>query len=413
MVAFSNPENDPLMKNGNGNYVYFCSGTAPPAKAIPAKRKIKRVAYSAGNHIQVLFQMHGSALPQVLPFCIVNVLWTCLIYHLQREGIADLAFKSGTGHTFMGLLVSFLVVSRSTISYHRFMEIRRHLAETYRSCREISQFTCVYTFKTKTPKAIEWRQDMAYRTILLLRVTMDTLRWSSENLSSWERSYNPEDKASRRLSSFSHGNRTLVDENFRASIMFSHILRELIMKHPEALGYTLHANEYRDLLHFVTAFNKAFHGFRVLIFTPYPFPLVQMTRMFLFFWVFSIPLVLVQQMESLWDTVVVVFFITFGFVGTEYVSMTLDDPFGNDANDIDEQGMAELVFEDIYFAICRTDGPVAAKKVRDRVLERYMLGRGLDCFHHDMQTSFWSEMQDDVSSFGSGGRGEDYPLNAV
>jgi predicted membrane chloride channel (bestrophin family) len=412
MVAFSDQENYPLMRNRNDSYEYHNSQTAPPAKAIPAKRKIKRVAYSAENHIQILFQMHGSALPQVLPFCIVNVLWTCLIHYMQVQGIADIVFKSGLGHSFMGLLVSFLVVSRSTISYNRFMEIRRYLAETYRSCREITQYTCVYTFKTQTPKAIEWRQDMAYRTILLLRVTMDMLRWSSENLSTWERSYNPQDKASRRLSAFSHGNRTLVDENFRAPIMFSHILRELIMKHPEALDYTMHANEYRDLLNFVTDFNKAFHGFRVLIFTPYPFALVQMTRMFLFFWVYSMPLVLLAEMENLWDTVVVIFLITFGFVGTEYVSMTLDDPFGSDANDIDEQGMAELVFEDIYYAICRTDGPASAKKVRDRVLERYMLGRGLDCFHHDMQTSFWSEMQEDVSSFGSGNHVEN-PLNAV
>jgi len=364
------------------------------------KKKIRRVAYSAGNHIQVLFQMHGSALPSVLPFCIANVLWTILVFTLKQHNWVDFSFKSGTGHSFMGLLVSFLVVSRCTVSYNRFMEIRHYLAETYRSCREIMQFACVYTFKTRTESAVNWRNDMAYRTILLLRITMDTLRWSSENQAQWEKSYQPQGRSTQTLNKFSHGARTELDENFRAPIMFSLILREVIMNHEEALGYRLHANEYRDLILLVADFNKAFHGFRVLIFTPYPFPLVQMTRMFLFFWVYTMPLVLITQLHSLTDTLMVVFLLTFGFVGTEYVSMTLDDPFGNDVNDIDEQGMAELVFEDVYLTILRTDGAEAAKRVRERVLERYRLGRGLDCFRSDMEGSFWADVGE-TSSLGS------------
>ena len=89
----------------------------------------------------------------------------------------------------------------------------------------------------------------------LLRITMDTLRWSSEHRENWERSYKPTDYTSSKLRKFSHGRRTMIDENFRAPTMFAQVLRETIMKHPEALGYTLHANEYRDLCHFVTDFN--------------------------------------------------------------------------------------------------------------------------------------------------------------
>jgi hypothetical protein len=276
------------------------------------------------------------------------------------------------------------------------MEIRRHLAVAYRSCREIAQFTCVYTFKTKSEKAKAWRREVAFRTILLLRVTMDALEWSSTEKDEWEEEYEFTDYGAsehfRLLSSFHHGKRTMVDENFRATIMFAHILREQIMMHPESLGYTLHANEYRDLLHFVTTFIEAFHGFRVLVFTPYPFPLVQMTRMFLFFWVYSLPLVLVEEMNSLWDTVIIISLITFGFVGTEYVSMALDDPFGDEANDIDQHGMALLVYEDIYLAIYRADGAASATALRDRVLARYKQGRGLDCYHDDLRSSaFWEQ----------------------
>lgn len=48
--------------------------------------------------------------------------------------------------------------------------------------------------------------------------------------------------------------------------------------------------------------------------------------------------------------------------------------------------MALLVYEDIYFAIYRTDGPGAAFALRERVLQRYKQGRALDCYRNDLKT---------------------------
>lgn len=377
--------------------------------------RVHRVSYTAQNHVQVLFRMHGSAFPQVLPFCIANVVWALTVILLKENQIVDLTFHSSVGHSFMGLLVSFLIVSRSKISYDRFMDFRRNLATTYDACREIAQFTTVYTFQTQTASAKQWRQDVCYRTILLLRVTMDALLWSSTEREMWEEEYFKYDKIKDRsdrdggggdgreegeydnnvsehffrFRSLTHGRRSMIDENFRAPISFSHVLRRTIMEHPEYLGYKMAVNEYRDLLNFVTVFNEAFHEFRLKIFTQYPFPLVQMTRTFLFFWVYSIPLTLLEEYR-VWSSVLIVLFVTFGFIGIEYVSIALDDPFGDDTNDVDEHGMALLVYEDIYLAIYRTDGPAAAYQLRERVLARYKQGRGLDCYRDDLKGyEFW------------------------
>jgi len=367
------------------------------------KRKIRRVLYSPENHLQVLFQMNGSVLPMVLPFCIVNTLWTVLAWYLQSRKIVDLTLQSSTAHSFMGLLVSFLIVSRCTVSYKRFMRIRNYLSEVYRCSREIVQHACVYTYDGvhASTEATIWRSDVAYRTIILLRLTMDTLRWSSEDRDHWERPYQPRKSSSHsshramisaELAQLAHGSRTEADENFRAPLLFSFLLREVVMKHPVALGYKMPVNEYRDLMGFITSFNQAFHGFRSIIFTPYPFPLVQMSRIVLFFWVYSMPLVLLNPLHNLLETVIIIFMATFGFIGTEYVSVTLDDPFGRDSNDFDKEGMAELVYEDIYLTIYRTDGPEAAKALRDRVLSRYQRGRSLDCFRSDLNGSIWENM---------------------
>ena len=251
------------------------------------RRKNSRISYSPQSHLQVLFQMHGSVLPQVLPFCISNVLWTCLVEGMKQRGWLDLTFKSTVGHSFMGILVSFLVVSRSRISYQRYMEIRRHLGEAYMACRELGHFSCLYTLDYDTEAARSWRAEVAYRTIVLLRVTMDVLDWSVTKKELWEttvddaaRKKNDSSPSNlpnhvRQIYSYHHGTRTLIDENFRAPLLLMYNVRETILLHPEYLGTKLATNEYRDLLHLVSAFNKAYHGFRDLVFTPYPFPLAQ------------------------------------------------------------------------------------------------------------------------------------------
>jgi hypothetical protein len=62
-------------------------------------------------------------------------------------------------------------VTRANITYARFMEASEYLSICYRSCREIMQHAAVLT-RDDSPEAIQWRQDVAYKTILLLRVTM-------------------------------------------------------------------------------------------------------------------------------------------------------------------------------------------------------------------------------------------------
>ena len=283
--------------------------------------RVHRVSYTAQDHIQVMFRLYGSAFPSVFPFVLVNVGWTFIVYWLKHHtSWADWTFHSSIGHSFMGLLVSFLIVSRSQISYTRFMDYRKLLAKTYQSCREIVQYTTVYTMYTRTIEAKQWREQVCYQTILLLRVTMDALLWSSTERYQWEDEYyrysiDRDCKSTRRgvtlnhsPSSFdgegeamnssdntvnnyvfngedddvsehffrfrnlTHGRRSNIDEHFRAPITSMHVLRTVIMEHPQYLGYKLAVNEYRDLLTFVSNFDKAFHGFRVLVFTPYPFP---------------------------------------------------------------------------------------------------------------------------------------------
>ena len=72
-------------------------------------------------------------------------------------------------------------------------------------------------------------------------------------------------------------------------------------------------------------------------------------------------------MTQLPALLILIFFITYGFVGLEYVSMELDDPFGDDPNDFDVRGLSEVVFDDIYIAIHDIDGKHAADNLRKNI----------------------------------------------
>jgi predicted membrane chloride channel (bestrophin family) len=105
--------------------------------------------------------------------------------------------------------------------------------------------------------------------------------------------------------------------------------------------------------------------------TPFPFPLVQMTRTFLFFYVFTVPFALLHDVSIPIAHCVVIFFLTYGFMGLEYVSIELDDPFGSDDNDFQNLRYAQTTFEDCYAIILQMDGPDWADKLRLKMHDPY------------------------------------------
>lgn len=50
------------------------------------------------------------------------------------------------------------------------------------------------------------------------------------------------------------------------------------------------------------------------------------------------------------------FFVTYAFIGLELVSIEMDDPFGDDQNDLDILSLYEKVFKDIIMCIEDIDG---------------------------------------------------------
>ena len=62
----------------------------------------------------------------------------------------------------------------------------------------------------------------------------------------------------------------------------------------------------------------------------------------MFLYVFTVPFVLLGDQSSILAHCFIVFVLTYGFVGLETVAIELDDPFGDDANDFDNEYVTDL-----------------------------------------------------------------------
>jgi len=170
---------------------------------------------------------------------------------------------------------------------------------------------------------------------------------------------------SRRLTT--HCDRSINDERLHAPLIYSGILRTEILSPRTSNcleGHNMTRIQEMVLLGRAAQFTAAYDELTKLITTPFPFPLVQKTRTILFVWLFTLPLSLLKDTSAPWESMIMIFFVTYGFLGLEYVSIELDDPFGNDDNDFDNLEMAQRVYEDIYITLFDCDGYEAAENLR-------------------------------------------------
>ena len=76
-------------------------------------------------------------------------------------------------------------------------------------------------------------------------------------------------------------------------------------------------------------------------------------------------IILCYTARRIWQYWQLIWFDDLAFIGLEYVSIELDDPFGSDPTDFDVLGLTQVVFQDIYICIYDADGDESAKKVKN------------------------------------------------
>ena len=308
--------------------------------------------HSSTNLWVVLFHVEGNILFRVLPFCIINCLLLALVDHFRKRD--NLGF-SPTGHGLLTLLVSFLVINKVNLAYERFREARHHVGNAFLQLRELNQLAICFSGVHLTDSDQEyhdtvqrWRSQHAANSILLLDCMKRVIQ--NEQLAKY---------LARNKQKYLNDNSDICTTD---PLTVAHSMR-LHLYHNNSNNTSAGGGGVRlELLERVSLVNKldslleSYRKLLELASTPLPFALVQMGRAFLFLWTFSMPLVLLQgPFTDLWTAMVFLFFLTYGFIGLELVSMKLTSPFGDGPHDIQVTNLRDVsifVSVSVFVIIC-------------------------------------------------------------
>jgi len=282
----------------------------------------------------------------VLPYCLVNcgITYALYLFRIQYgnyEPPDQQSSFSSQGHALLSLLVSYLVVSKVFLSLDRYMHARTCTGEALTSMRELYQLALVFThamMDEDSPATIAWRQTLFHIISKTLHVMVEVLQ-DERKACLLARNEKPRKMIRpvtlpRRPTTSEQSMATTTVDTLPDPQVYAQSLR-LHLYQSTKLPRELPILERSKLLDAVHGFNSAYYRVLRIASTPLPFAMIQMGRTFLFLWTFTLPFALLGLLhDSLLSVILFVFFLTYGFVGLEFVSMKLLHPFGNDPNDI-------------------------------------------------------------------------------
>jgi predicted membrane chloride channel (bestrophin family) len=333
------------------------------------------VTYDSSSHWKVLTQRWGSLWPQLFPYCAVNTLLMAMLHVFLMYGIC--LDVSSEGHNYLGFVVTFLLVSRLTTSLGRYNEARECLEAMNKSCRQLVHTMCAYTYTDTSEAAHAWRNEVAYLTCAFLRTAMAVIDYPSCGVRVADL---PELRGfiSKYLERVPDSpwlydkNSNHYEDNLRIPIRISYLLRKSIRSHEVRMSPAISSSAEGDLYACLNNLTGGYYGLCKFLTTPTPFPLIQMTCTFLFFYLYTVPFALLSaddtSLFAAFAHCVVTFFLTYGFMGLELTSMIIDDPFGDKENDFNNLALAKMSFEDVYVTICDADGEAWAEKLQKQMM---------------------------------------------
>ena len=137
-----------------------------------------------------------------------------------------------------------------------------------------------------------------------------------------------------RASKFGHSRRSVKEEVLRTPITMGWLLRLTVADQAEKLAKPVGP---LSVVRFNSKLDNFLEGYSAqmrVVFAPIPFPLLQLSRTWVFLWVFTLPLSLETDGAGIFARCFIVFFLTFAYLGLELMSIQLEDPFGSDDNDV-------------------------------------------------------------------------------
>eukprot|EP00698_Gefionella_okellyi_P015729 TRINITY_DN4455_c0_g2_i1.p1 TRINITY_DN4455_c0_g2~~TRINITY_DN4455_c0_g2_i1.p1 ORF type:complete len:303 (+),score=52.65 TRINITY_DN4455_c0_g2_i1:89-997(+) len=270
--------------------------------------------------LSCLLTVRGSVLPHIwLRSLLVGLLGT-LILLLQYFKVIDTAINT-TAHTFLALVLSLLLLFRTNSCNDRYMEGRRLIGVVNNSSRNLIRQACAYVHGSDDT-AYEIKNDIR-RLLCALFIAIHVHVSKQYDRSDLQPYLSPSElELLERSSAYPQ----------TIGLWMSHLLEKAVsQKRLTEKRLMMLDGNLNNII-------EAWGGMLRIQSTPTPFAYAHHIKVFMHVYCFSLPFALLSQMGMV--TPVAAMLIAYALFGIDEIGVEIEEPFGDDANDLPLQEIA-------------------------------------------------------------------------
>lgn len=282
------------------------------------------IDYQPKSFFRVVTQLHGSVVPLLLPriaLCVALGGAAAYGYHAQGLKLPPIA------HTLLGVALGLLLVFRTNASYDRFWEGRRLFGSIINRARDVIRQAAILIEGDGEDAAASRRAIQRYVN-MFYGLVRQYLR-GERDLDEVGVELTAEERAA------------LEPAAVRPNLAVLWLTEE-IAKNAREGRLTEQRLQLMDAN--VTAFVDYWGGAERIMKTPVPFAYAQHIKSFLTLFCFTAPWAMVESMG--WYTPIAAGVLAYGMFGIDEIGVEIEDPFGDDPNDLPIDAMGKRIETD-------------------------------------------------------------------
>jgi ion channel-forming bestrophin family protein len=278
-------------------------------------------AYNPKHWAQLIFSFHKSdSFRMLLPAMCGLVLLTSVLCYLHIE-LRCVTFRSTiVMHSLLGFVISLLLVFRTNTAYDRWWEGRRLWGELVNNSRNLMQKIHAFLPADKKEEKERFRKLISNYAFAL-----------KEHLRGGFRGEQLEDDP-----------HLPVTELKKFNHVPNRIALQLYMETEQLQKDQLLSSEKMLMLNEeLRSFTNMAGGCERIKKTPIPFSYSTFIKRMIFLYVVTLPLGLIADLK--WAAVPIVLFVFYAFAGLELIAEEIEDPFGQENNDLPTDELANTI----------------------------------------------------------------------
>ncbi|MET3927100.1 bestrophin family protein [Devosia sp. 2618] len=293
---------------------------------------------------QLFFILRGSVVPRIWPHFTVVFLLSGLIVWVHKAMPNVVPVFDGAPFTLLGIALSVFLAFRNNAAYERWWEARKVWGQLIQLCRTLARQTLLLS-ERPGPEGTVQRRDLLTLAIAFSHALVPHLRDGANS-----------DKANRFLSP---PEREFFESRDRSpSAILQLISQRLAVLH---VAGTLSDIQFQLLDATIDQMEGVLAGCERIRNTPVPFGYTLLLHRTAYLFCFLLPLGYADMLG--WATPFATALIAYTFFGLDALGDELEEPFGNEPNDLPIAAIADMIELNLRAALGETGLPPAPKPV--------------------------------------------------